>query len=51
MENTTNRENDDLGTITTAADLMRLDLEEDSLMLDELSLCSVCSHTCYITAS
>lgn len=32
--------------LLTADDLMRLQLEDDPLMLDDFSLCALCTHTC-----
>ena len=37
--------------ILTAADLLKLGFEEDSALLEELSLCSVCSYTCTTTSA
>jgi hypothetical protein len=36
--------------LLTAADLMRLQVEDDPLMLNDASLCTVCSVTCASTS-
>jgi hypothetical protein len=35
--------------VLTADDLMRLQLEDDPMMLDDVSLCTLCSYTCAST--
>jgi hypothetical protein len=36
-------------TVLTAADLLKLGFEEDPLLLEDVSLCTVCSDTCAVT--
>jgi len=35
--------------VLTAADLLKLGFEDDPLLLEDVSLCSVCTDTCAIT--
>ena len=37
--------------VLTATDLLKLGFEEDPLLLEDVSLCTVCSHTCATTGS
>ena len=41
----------ELPEAVTAADLLKLGFEEDRLLLEDVSLCTVCTDTCHITAS
>jgi hypothetical protein len=36
-------------SVLTADDLMRLQLEDDPLMLNDVSLCTLCTYTCSTT--
>jgi hypothetical protein len=38
-------------TVLTAADLLKLGFEEDPLLLEDMSLCTVCSYTCTTTSA
>jgi len=37
--------------VFTAADLLKLGFEDDPLLLEDVSLCSVCTYTCKVTAA
>lgn len=39
------------GYLASASDFMQLQLDDDPLLLSDLSLCSICSFTCTQTAS
>ena len=41
----------ELPEVATAADLLKLGFEDDQLLLEDASLCTVCTSTCTVTKS
>jgi len=40
---------DNSAAVLTAADLLKLGFEDDQLLLEDMSLCTLCTSTCDIT--
>jgi len=36
--------------VLTAADLLKLGFEDDQLLLEDVSLCTLCTNTCSVTS-